>query len=182
MFILKKNDSLEIAKKLVQNTGLGESLDLLKEKNHTAKVEAGELLKQVLGLSACNLVRTMKADFVSQELMGEDQQDIIDDYVAESLRRQNLVKLRDGADLMDRCQEILAVAEGLQVFWDNTEDPKGPGPRYFCVKEVLSRLGDDLNYDLRDAFFEFMYLQHKHFIDFFRSLLNSPPPTDPQFR
>lgn len=171
MFILKNNQSLEIAKKLVQTTGLDECLKILKEKNHSAGVKPGELLKQVLGLSICNLTRTMELDFISQEIVGEDRQDIIDDYVVESLRHQDLAKLRDGAELMDRCQEVLGVSEGLQVFWDGTEDSKGPGPRYFCVKEVLSRLGDSSNYDLRDAFFEFTYLQHKYFIDFFRELL-----------
>lgn len=175
MLILKKNDSLDIARKLVQSTGLGESLDLLREKNHAGGVGAADLLKQVLGLSACNLIRTMREDFISQEVMGDDQQDIIDDYVVESLRRQTLVQVKDGAELMDRCQEILAVAEGLQVFWNDSNDPKGPGPRYYCVKEVVSRLGDALNYDLRDAFFEFTYLQHKHFIDFFRDFLKQPP-------
>ncbi|HJT24069.1 MAG TPA: hypothetical protein VJ873_05800, partial [bacterium] len=85
------------------------------------------------------------------------------------------VPLQDGADLMEKCQEILSVAEGLQVFWDGPEESKGPGPRYFCVKEVLSRLGDASNYDLRDAFFEFTYLQHKYFIDFFRELLKPKP-------
>jgi hypothetical protein len=173
MLILNKNQSLEIAKKLIQTSGLGESLEIMKQKNFSAGVDPQELLKQVLGLSACNLMRTMKEDFVSIEIMGEDRQDVIDDYVAESLRHQNLVKLKDGADLMDRCQEILAVAESLQSFWDNTEDPKGPGPRYFCVKEVLSRLGDSMNYELRDAFFEFTYLQHKYFIDFFRNFLKT---------
>ncbi len=177
MLILDKNQSLEIAKKLVQTTGLAESLEILKQKNFSVGVEPGDLLKQILGLSACNLVRTMKEDFVALEIMGEDRQDVIDDYVAESLRRQNLVKLRDGAELMDRCQEILGVAEGLQAFWESTEDPKGPGPRYFCVKEVLSRLGDSMNYDLRDAFFEFTYLQHKYFIDFFREFLKSSRPS-----
>ncbi len=179
MFILKKNESLDISKKLVQNTGLKESLDLLKEKNHAGAVEPAELLRQILGLSACNLVRTMKESFIAREIMGEDQQDIIDDYVVESLRHQSLVGLKDGAERMDWCQEILSVAEGLQVFWDKTEDSKGPGPRYFCVKEVLSRLGDSLNYELRDAFFEFTYLQHKYFIDFFRALLKPPPDPAP---
>jgi len=177
MFILKNNESLEIARKLVQTTGLGESLDLLKEKNHSAGVEPGELLKQILGLSTCNLIHTMQADFIANEIVGEDRQDIIDDYVVESLRRQTLVALKDGAERMERCQEILTVADGLQVFWDGAEDVKGPGPRYFCVKEVLSRLGDASNYDLRDAFFEFTYLQHKYFIDFFRELLKTSPPT-----
>lgn len=179
MFILKNNESLEIARKLVQSTGLGESLDLLKEKNHSAGVEPGELLKQILGLSTCNLIRTMQADFIANEIVGEDRQDIIDDYVVESLRRQTLLALKDGAERMEKCQEILAVTEDLQVFWDGSEEAKGPGPRYFCVKEVLSRLGDASNYDLRDAFFEFTYLQHKYFIDFFRALLKVAPAGEP---
>ncbi|SRR5579871_1582411 len=176
MFILKNNESLDIARKLVQSTSLGESLDLLKEKNHSAGVEPGELLGQILGLSTVNLIRTMQVDFIAGEIVGEDRQDIIDDYVVESLRRQTLLALKDGAERMEKCQEILSVAEGLQVFWaEGTEEAKGPGPRYFCVKEVLSRLGDASNYDLRDAFFEFTYLQHKYFIDFFRALLKVAP-------
>src|SRR3974390_3233934 len=76
VFILKNNESLEIARKLVQSTGLGESLDLLKEKNYTAGIEPRELLKQILGLSTCNLVRTMQVDFIAEEIVGEDRQDI----------------------------------------------------------------------------------------------------------
>src|SRR5215472_13567784 len=108
MFILKKNESLELAKKLVQTTGLGESLDLLKEKIHSGGVDPRQHLKQVLGLSTINLIRTMDVDFITKEIMGEDRQDIIDDYVVESLRRQRLVALGDGAQRMEMCQEILA--------------------------------------------------------------------------
>ena len=159
---------MEIAKKLIRTTGLEDSLAILKEKYHTGAVGPEDLLKLVLALSTCNLVRTMKSEFIALEITDEDQQDIIDDYVVESLRRQILLPLKDGADRMEKCEAILGIARELQAFWNNTDDPKGPGPRYYCVKEVLRRLGDEMNYDLHDALFEFMYLQHKHYIDFFR--------------
>jgi hypothetical protein len=174
MFSLRKNESLEIAKKLIQTTGLEDSLAILKDKYHASALGPEELLKLVLALSTCNLVRTMKSEFIALEITDEDQQDIIDDYVVESLRRQTLVELKDGADRMEKCQSILDVARELQAFWNNADDPKGPGPRYYCVKEVLRRLGDSMNYDLHDSLFEFMYLQHKHYIDFFREFIKIP--------
>jgi hypothetical protein len=174
MYLLKKGDSLQIAKKLIQSTGLAESLALLKEKNHAGAVERRELLKQVLALSTCNLVQTMKEGFILNEIVGEDQQDIIDDYVVESLRRQDLVLTADGAERMELCQEVESLSWKLQDFWKNEEDYKGPGPRYFCVKEVLTNLGDEKNFDLHDALFEFMYTQHLHFINFFKDLFKPP--------
>jgi hypothetical protein len=183
MFFLNRGDSLDIAKKLIRNTGLEESLALLKQKNHSGAVEPEELLRLVLSLSACNLVRTMREDFVVQEIMGDDQQDIIDDYIVESIRKQKLVKLRDGAEIMERCEAVEAVAGELQRHWFDDDDPKGPGPRYYCVKDVLRRLGDETNHELQDSLFEFMYLQHKYFIDFFKDLFKSqdlpgsPPKT-----
>jgi hypothetical protein len=177
MFTLNPHESLEIAKKLIQNTGLEASLAILREKYHIRDVGPEEMLKLVLALSTCNLVRTMKSEFIAQEIPEEDQQDIIDDYVVESLRRQVLLELKDGADKMEKCEAVLGVAKELQAFWNNTDDPKGPGPRYYCVKEVLRRLGDTMNYDLHDALFEFMYLQHKHYIDFFREFLKTPRPS-----
>ena len=174
MFLLDPHESLKIAKNLIQNTGLEASLAILKEKYHVRDVSPEKMLKLVLALSTCNLVRTMKSDFIAQEISEEDQQDIIDDYVVESLRRQVLLELKDGADKMEKCEAVLEVARELQAFWNNTDDPKGPGPRYYCVKEVLRRLDDTMNYDLHDALFEFMYLQHKHYIDFFREFLKTP--------
>lgn len=174
MFSLELHESLKIAKKLIQNTGLNESLAILKEKYRLRDAEPEEILKLVLALSACNLMRTMKSEFITREIPEEDQQDIVDDYVVESLRRQVLLELRDGVERMEKCEAILGIARELQAFWNNTDDPKGPGPRYYCVKEVLRRLNDVTNYDLHDALFEFMYLQHKHYIDFFRELLKTP--------
>src|SRR5271154_3653594 len=105
MYLMMKGDSLDIAKTLIKSSGLEESLSILKEKNHQGVVEPMALLEQVLALSACNLVQTMKEDFIVLEIMGEDQQDILDDYVIESLRRQKLLKLADGAALMGMCRE-----------------------------------------------------------------------------
>ena len=84
------------------------------------------------------------------------------------------MELKDGADKMEKCHAILGVVGELQAFWNNMDDPKSPGPRYYCVKEVLRRLDDSMNYDLHDALFEFMYLQHKHYIYFFKEFLKAP--------
>src|SRR5271156_283932 len=102
MLTLNPHESLEIAKRLIQNTGLEASLAILKEKYRASGVSPEEMLKLVLALSTCNLVRTMKSEFIAQEIAEEDQQDIIDDYVVESLRRQVLVELKDGADKMEK--------------------------------------------------------------------------------
>jgi|SRR5581483_5664893 len=177
MLFLKEGDSLEIARKLIHKTGLDESLAIFEGKNQSKEISPNDMLNWVLALSTCNLLQTMKVDFVGRELDPDDLQDIVDDYVVESLRRQNLLKLRDGAELMEKCEGILSSVGELEAHWASGEDPKGPGPRYYCVKDVLKRLGNTLNYDLHDALFEFMYLQHKYYIDFFRELLK--PPTIP---
>ena len=65
MFILEPHESLGIAKKLIRNTGLEASLEILKEKYHVRDVGPEEMLKLVLALSTCNLVRTMKSEFIS---------------------------------------------------------------------------------------------------------------------
>jgi hypothetical protein len=171
MLILRKGDSLHIARELIEKTGLQDSLILLESVKRSTNVSPGELLKLLLALSACNLVQTMKEDFIDKEVLPDDQLDISDDYVAESLRRQNIVKMSDGAELMERCVEITYVVGELEIFWNNDDDPMGPGPRYYCVKEILRRLGNEENFPLRDSLFEFMYLQHKYFIDYFTKRL-----------
>ncbi len=175
MYFLFEGASLKIAKNLIQVTGVQETLKLFQQKN-ISNVGMGELLVQVLALNACNLVQTMKENFIDKEIDPEDQQDIADDYVVENLRMLGLINIRDGADLMDKCQDILGIAEKLRVYWTSEDDPKGPGPRYYCVKDVLRRLGNEKNLELHDALFEFMYTQHKHFIHYFRTLLD---PIDP---
>ena len=180
MLILRNGDSLFIAKELIEKTGLQDSLILLESVKRSESVPPGDLLKLLLALSACNLVQTMKVEFIDQAILPDDQLDITDDYVTETLRRQNVLKMSDGAELMEKCVEILYLVGELEIFWRNDDDPKGPGPRYYCVKEVLRRLGNEENFPLRDSLFEFMYLQHKHFIDyFFHRLKPTDPPQDP---
>lgn len=171
----RKDESLERAKKLIQAGSLEEHLDFFKKKGGSIKAPPSEILKWVLAMSACNLVRTMKVEFIAAKIPAEDQQDVIDDYVVESLRRQKLVKVKDGAEQMEMCQNILKATGELETFWlKGDDDPNSPGPRYYCVKEVLRRLGDEKNFDLHDALFEFMYLQYKQFLDYFRTFLQDP--------
>lgn len=175
MYFLFEGASLKIAKNLIRVTGIQETLKLFREKN-ISNVGMEELLIQVLALNACNLIQTMKEDFVNKEVDSEDQQDITDDYTVENLRMLSLINVKDGADLMEKCQDILGIAEKLRVYWTSEDDPKGPGPRYYCVKDVLRRLGNEKNVELHDALFEFMYTQHKHFIHYFRTLLDPIEP------
>ena len=175
MFSLFEGASLKIAKNLIKVTGIQETLKLFREKN-ISNVGIEELLIQVLALNACNLVQTMKEDFINKDIDSEDQQDITDDYTVENLRMLGLANIKDGADLMEKCQDILGIAEKLWVYWTSQDDPKGPGPRYYCVKDVLRRLGNEKNLELHDALFEFMYTQHNHFIYYFRTLLDPIEP------
>jgi hypothetical protein len=180
MYSLFEGASLKMAKNLIRVTGVQETLTLFREKN-LSNVGMEELLIQVLSLNACNLFQTMKEDFVDREIDSEDQADIVDDYVIENLRMLGLANVKDGADLMEKCQDILGIAEKLQVYWTGEEDRKGPGPRYYCVKDVLRRLGNEKNFELHDALFEFMYTQHKHFIHYFKTLLDPiEPPAAPE--
>jgi hypothetical protein len=176
MYFLFDGASLKIAKNLIRVTGVQETLKLFREKN-ISNVGIEELFTQVLALNACNLIQTMKEDFINKEIDSEDQQDITDDYTVENLRMLGLIDIRDGADLMERCQDILDIAEKLRVYWTSKDEPKGPGPRYYCVKDVLRRLGNENNFELYDVLFEFMYTQHKHFIHYFKTLLDPIEPS-----
>lgn len=169
--------SLKVAKNLIHTTGVRESLALFMEKN-IPNTASEELLKIVLALNACNLNQTMKEEFVERAIGPLDRQDIVDDYVVEILREQDWIAIQDGAERMDKGLEILDMAEKLQIHWINEDDTNGPGPRYYCVKDVLRRLGNDRNFELHDALFEFIYLQHKQFIDYFRQLLEPAPAKD----
>jgi len=180
MFSLFEGASLKIAKNLIKVTGVQESIVLFQEKN-LSNVGREELFVQVLALNACNLFQTMKEDFIDKEIDAEDRQDIVDDYVVENLRLQNSIKLNDGAEIMEKCQVILGLSDKFRIHWMAEEDQNGPGPRYYCVKDILRKLGNEKNYELHDALFEFVYLQHKHFIHYFHVLLeplSAPPVPD----
>lgn len=176
MFSLFEGASLKIAKNLIKVTGVQETLQIIQEKN-LAAIGAQELHRQVLALNACNLFQTMKEDFIDREIDAEDRQDIVDDYVVENLRLQKAIPYQDGAQLMDLCLEVQTLAERYRIHWiEEREEAGGPGPRYYCVKDLLKRLGNEKNYELHDSLFEFTYLQHKHFIHYFKVLLDPIEP------
>ncbi len=175
MFFQKKTESLIIAEKLIKKVDLDENLKLLKQKNHTGTVEPDEFLNLILALGTCNLVQTMKADFIQEKLQPALQYEITRDYVKESLDRQKLIKIKS-AEAEEKFYAVMRIVSELQMFWKESEDPTdgGPGPRYYCVKEILKRIGGETNYELHDALFELMYLQHKNYIDFFKGRLVKP--------
>ncbi len=181
MFIFFEGASLKIAKNLIKITGMKECLLLFKEKN-IVNVEKEDLLKQLLGLNTCNLMQTMKVYFADKSLDEDDRLDIIDDYVVENLRLQDWITIQDGAERMEKCQEILGIAEMLQLYWkdEKEKEAQGPGPRYYCVKDVLRHLGNEQNKELHDALFEFVYVQHKQFIYYFRSLMDPVEGGEPE--
>lgn len=178
MFSFFEGASLKIANNLIQVTHMKESLEIFISKDVSTTGYA-ELLKLVLALNTCNLVQTMKEEFIDKEIGAEDRQDIADDYVYESLQIQEWIKFADGAEHMDKCLAILDISENLGAHWVTNEDSMSPGPRYNCVKDVLRRLGNEKNHALQDAFFEFMYTQHGEFIKYFPLLLE-PPEADAQ--
>ncbi len=171
-----KSASLEIAKQVIKNTGLDENLGILKQKKHQSGAPPKEMVKLVMALSACNLVQTFKADFIQGAFTIEERDAIVRDYVLESFRNQDLVKLKGKDEAEELRLAVMAIVPDLQNFWNEEEDPQGsgPGPRYYCVKEVLRRLGGQTDYNLHDALFELMYLQYKHYLKFFRAHLGKP--------
>ena len=173
MIFAKKTAALRIAQRIVENTGLDGNIGIFKEQKYTGPAETGELLKLVMALSACNLVQTMKADFIvrgfSQESLGE----ITRDFVLESLRKQKLVPLEGKKAAGEMRLAIMKVVDELQEIWEKEEEKQGAGsgPRYYCVKEVLQRLGGKVNYGLHDALFALMCFRHQYYIRYFKEIL-----------
>ena len=184
MFAFFGGASLKIARNLIQVTGLKESLALF-QKNNFSNIGESEVLKLLLAVDACNLIQTMKEDFIAKEIGEEDLQDAVEDYLVENLKGQAVMACRDGAERMDQCQEILKVAAKFQEYWTR-EDTKDPGPRFYCVKELLKRLNCEANTPIHDNLFEFVYQQHNRFIRYFKTLLEpfrtegSPEPIPEQ--
>jgi hypothetical protein len=173
MIFVKKSAALRIAQRIVENTGLDGNLGIFTEQKYTGPAETAELLKLVMALSACNLVQSMKADFIvkgfSQESLGE----ITRDFVLESLREQKLVPLEGKKAAGEMRLEIMKVVGELQEIWKKEEEGQGAGsgPRYYCVKEVLQRLGGKVNYGLQDALFALMCFRHQYYIRYFKEIL-----------
>ncbi len=169
MFAFFPGASFKIARNLIKVTGLKESLAVF-QKNNFSNIGDAEVLKILIAVDACNLLQTMKEEFISHEISEDDLQDTVEDYVVENLKDQTVIACRDGADRMDQCQEILGIAAKFQDYW-HREDTKDPGPRFYCVKELLRRLNCQANTPIHDAFFEFVYEQHNRFNRYFRILL-----------
>ena len=171
MFSLFQGASLKIAKNLIKVTGVQEGLGLFLKMN-LSNVNPQELYIQMLSLNATNLLQTMKEDFIRKEIDSEDCQDIVDDYVVENLRHQKFIFVRDGAELMDKCQEIEGIAQKFRIHWMGEGEQTGPEPRYFCVMDVLRKLGNEKNHYLQDALYDFINHQHQHFTRYFQILLS----------
>jgi len=170
MFKFFEGASLKFAMQLIQVTRVQESMAVIREKN-LSQIGPEDLFKLTLALNACNLEQTMREDFIQKEIDPDDGQDIVDDYVVQNLRFQDWIPIRDGAERMEKCDEILETALKLGVHWDPSTVSKGADPRYLCVKDVLRRLGNEGNTALHHALLEFVNLHHKHFLHFFHVLL-----------
>ncbi len=131
-----------------------------------------EMLRIVLGMSACNLAQTMKADFITKKLSQEKRDSILGEYILEIYRNQDLVKFKSEIEIEERRLAVIDVVAEFQKLWNEEDDPQGsgPGPRYYCAKEALHWFGSEADYDLHDALFEHMYLKHKLYLDFFKNL------------
>ncbi len=170
MFTLFRGASLKIAKNLIKVTGVQEGFHLFLKKN-LSTINQQELYVRMLALNATNLLQTMKEEFISKEIDSEDGQDIVDDYVVENLRHQEWVPIKDGADLMEKCQNVEEIAQKFRIHWMGDQEQNGPEPRYYCVMDILRRFGNERNHDLQDSLYEFITLQHKHFTHYFHTLL-----------
>lgn len=185
MFSLFQGASLKIAKNLIKVTDIQEGLNLFLNKIPSS-VSTQLLFIQMLALNATNLLQTMKEDFIIREIDSEDSQDIVDDYVVENLRNQKSIQLKDGAELMEKCQEIEEIAQSLRIHWLSERESNGPEPRYYCVMDVLRRLNNENNSDLQDVLYEFINTQHERFTRYFRTLLKpiegpeTPPAPAPE--
>jgi hypothetical protein len=166
----KKISSLDIARKLVKVTGIQETLEILQEIKDPDPSRTGEYFKLVLALSDCNLVQTLKEDIFASEFEREFLDSVIRDYIFECIRVLATVRMSDAQEVETFRTAVQGISKVLQEFWKDEEELRsgGLGPRYYCVKEVLKRLNDEGDFDVHDALFEHMYLEHKNIIDLFR--------------
>ncbi len=170
MYILFSGASLKIAKNLIQAGGIRDCWTLFLEKSQ-GTLEKRKLLKEILGLSACNLSQAMKETSVEREIDEEDRQDLLDDYIVENLRLQDWINFVDGAERMGTCQEIEAVWERLRQHFSRTREAQGFKPTLEAVNDVMRNLGADDHKPLKAALLEFFETQHRFFMGYFRGLL-----------
>lgn len=169
MYIFFDGASLKIAKNLIRVSGMRESLDEFSRAN-TRNIPKQVLLKQILGLSLGNLIRTMKEESFDRMVDPEDRLDILEDYVMENLREQGWIRFQDGTERMGMCQEIMAIAESLQFLWKDVKY-QDAGAYFRSVKDLLTRLGKGDNLPLQDALVQFATRQYQSFLYYFYSLL-----------
>src|SRR5580698_6186758 len=136
MYILFAGASLKIARNLIQTTGMRDCWALFLEKSR-GSANKENLLKEILGLNACNLSQTMKETAADREIDAEDRQDLLDDYIVENLRLQDWIAIRDGAERMAKCQEIEGVWERLRPHFNRTREAQGFKPRLEAVRDVM---------------------------------------------
>jgi hypothetical protein len=172
----KKTDRFtasEIVAQLLKICQCGIGLDFMEQSRVAGAVAPAERVKLLMALSATNLIETMKADFITQKLDEAAREQIAREFLEESLRRQTIAVFKNMDDIQHARVDAMRIVGELQKFWNEESDPEGtgPGPRYYCVKEILGRLGGGPDYTLHDTLFEMMYTKHKEFIDFFRQRL-----------
>ena len=169
----KKMSSLDIARRLVKVTGIKETLEILQKIKNPDPSRTGEYFKLILALSDCNLSQTLKEDTITSSFEREFLDSVIRDYIFECIRVLTPVRMSDAKAVEVFRTAVQDVSKDLQDFWKDEEELRsgGPGPSYYCVKEVLKRLNDEGDYDVHDALFEHMYLEHKNIIDLFRELI-----------
>jgi hypothetical protein len=170
MYILFAGASLKIVRNLIQATGMRECWAPFLEKSG-GNVDKEKLLKEILGLNACNLSQSMKETSVDREIDAEDRQDLLDDYIVENLRLQDWITLRDGADRMAKCQEIEGVWERLRPHFNRTREAQGFKPRLEAVRDVMRHLGTGIPEPFEEALLEFVESQHRLFTGYFQALL-----------
>jgi hypothetical protein len=167
-----KNSSQEIAEMLLKLSELPALFEQLQVKKGRNPEMAQKILQIILAMSACNLVQTLKTDFLVSKLSPEKREAILRDYILQAFRSQTLVKFKNEAELNEKRQLVMGIVSELQKPWNENEDShgSGPGPRYFCAKATLSMFGADPDFELHDALFEHMYLKYKLYIDFLKTL------------
>lgn len=169
MYLLFPGASLTIARNLIRVTGTPEIWATLRQES-TSKAPPRNLWREVLGLNVCNLAQTMAEGSVDRELDPEDRQDVLEDFVMEILRSEKWVPTQDGAERMELCMEVLAVAERLKPHFSRTRIAQGLRPRQEAVRDLLFSLGMEKESGLQKTLTALIDTQHQRFVGYFKGL------------